>query len=98
MHVKSHAQELTHVSTKPKATRENMYIMTVQNMTAQEKYLSALLLRCLVRGLRPTATEKACPLGRRHALPHKRRFRDALTAALLEKLYRQQLTLSKPSR
>ena len=44
MHVKSHAQELTHVSTKPKATRENMYIMTVQNMTAQEKYLSALPL------------------------------------------------------
>ena len=30
MHVKSHAQELTHVSTKPKATKENMYIMTVQ--------------------------------------------------------------------
>ena len=48
MHVKSHAQELTHVSTKPKATKENMYIMTVQkellrrNTLQQSPYLGKL--------------------------------------------------------
>ena len=59
-------------------------------MPAQKEYLSVLLLRGYVRRGLPARAASRTTL--------RKLVRNALTASLCEKLYRQQLTLSKPSR